>query len=95
MRLRAGFDDRIFLHFEILDYQIGAPNYLRQYFRDVGSLPGAGLVKDDVSIAAFNVERGYNYLNGAGYVSADITRHVGVRLGYGQHFIATASAVYS
>ena len=87
VRLRAGFDDRIFLHFEILDTQSGAPNYLRQYFRKVGSLPGAGLVKDDVNVAAFDIENGYNYLNGAGYVSADITRHVGVRLGYGQHFI--------
>lgn len=87
LRLRAGFDDRIFVHFEILDYQFGAPNYLRDYFRRVGSLPGAGLVKDELDIAAFNIENGYNYLNGAGYLSADITRHVGVRLGYGQHFI--------
>jgi len=87
IRLRAGFDDRIFLHFEILDYQLGAPDYVRDYFRRVGSLPGAGLVKDDVEIAALNLDKGYNYLNGSGYLSADITRHVGIRLGYGQHFI--------
>ena len=87
VRLRAGFDDRIFLHFEILDHQFGAPNYLRNYFRSVRSLPGAGLVKDELALAAFDIRKGYNYLNGAGYVSVDITRHVGVRLGYGQHFI--------
>lgn len=87
VRLRAGFDDRIFLHFEILDHQFGAPNYVRRYFQQVGSLPGAGLVKDDVTIDALNLRKGYNYLNGAGYVSVDITRHVGARLGYGQHFI--------
>ena len=87
VRLRAAFDDRIFLHFEILDTQFGAPNYIRNYFRRVGSLPGAGLVKDELTIAAFNIERQYDFLNGAGYLSADITRHVGVRLGYGQHFI--------
>ena len=87
VRLRAGFDDRIFLHFEILDHQFGAPNYLRNYFRTVGSLPGAGLVKDEIDIDRFNLVNGYDFLNGAGYLSADITRHVGVRLGYGQHFI--------
>ena len=87
VRLRAGFDDRIFLHFEILDQQYGAPNYVRNYFRSTGSLPGAGLVKDELDLAAFNLENGYNFLNGSGYLSADITRHVGVRLGYGQHFI--------
>ena len=89
VRLRAAFDDRIFLHFEILDTQFGAPNYIRNYFRSVGSLPGAGLVKDELTIPGFNIERQYDFLNGAGYLSADITRHVGVRLGYGQHFIGS------
>ncbi|MCP9236230.1 hypothetical protein [Lewinella sp. JB7] len=87
LRLRAGIDDRIFLHFEILETQFGAPNYIRDYFNRVVSLPGAGLTKDDLTIGFADIERGYDFLNGAGYLSADVTRHVGVRLGYGQHFI--------
>ncbi len=87
LRLRAGFDDRIFLHFEILANQFGGPNYVRDYFRRVGSLPAAGLVKDDLTFDFAGIERGLDFLNGAGYISADITRHVGARLGYGQHFI--------
>ncbi|CAH1001695.1 hypothetical protein LEM8419_02601 [Neolewinella maritima] len=89
VRLRAGIDDRFFLHFEILDTQFGAPDYLRNYFRRVGSLPGAGLVKDELTIESFNIVRGYDFLNGAGYLSADLTQHVGIRLGYGQHFIGS------
>ncbi|MBB4080040.1 hypothetical protein GGR28_002667 [Lewinella aquimaris] len=87
LRLRAGFDDRLFLHFEILETQFGAPNYIRNFYRRIGSLPNAGLVKDNLKIDFAKIKRGYDYLNGAGYLSADVTRHVGVRLGYGQHFI--------
>ncbi len=89
LRLRAGLDDRLFLHFEMMLSQFGPPNYVRNYFREVGSLPGAGLVKDDLTFDFAGIERGLDYLNGAGYLSVDITRHVGARLGYGQHFIGS------
>ena len=86
VRLRAGIDDRFFLHFEILETQVGAPNYVVQYFRDREALPGAGFVKDNFTLGFASINRGYDYLNGAGYLSVDISRHVGIRLGYGQHF---------
>jgi hypothetical protein len=84
--LRAGIDDRIFFHFDILETQVGLPNYLRQYRNRFSALPGAGFLKNYV-FEAFNVRNGVDYLNGSGYVSADITKHVGARLGYGRHFI--------
>ncbi|WP_157976115.1 hypothetical protein [Lewinella sp. IMCC34191] len=87
LRLRAGIDDRFFLHFEILETQAGLPNYLVNYFRERRALPGAGFVKTEFSSNLVNVARGYDYLNGAGYLSVDISRHVGARIGYGQHFI--------
>lgn len=87
VRLRAGVDDRFFLHLEILETQLGAPNYLRNFYRQREALPGAGLIKDKFSLDFAGIRRGYDFLNGAGYLSADITRHVGLRLGYGQHFI--------
>ncbi len=87
VKLRAGIDDRFFLFLEIMDTQLGAPNYLRQYAQRVRSLPGAGLIKDEFSFSALGIDRGYDFLNGAGYLSADLTPHVGLRLGYGQHFL--------
>ena len=87
LRLRAGIDDRFFLLFEIVETQVGLPNYLLNYYRDVRSLPGAGLVKDGFTLDFAQITRGYDYLNGTGVLSIDITKHVGARLGYGQHFI--------
>ncbi|MBC6996788.1 hypothetical protein QWY85_20265 [Neolewinella lacunae] len=86
LRLRAGVDDRIFLHFEILETQRGLPDYVRQYRNRFGALPGAGFLKT-YQLDVANVQNGADYLNGQGYVSADLTRHVGARLGYGNHFI--------
>ena len=87
LRLRAGIDDRFFLHFEILETQVGLPNYLDRYYRQRRAIPGAGFVKNDFTLELANITRGYDYLNGAGFLSIDISRHVGARIGYGQHFI--------
>ncbi|OAV42626.1 hypothetical protein [Lewinella sp. 4G2] len=86
LSLRAGVDDRIFLHFDILETQIGLPNYVRQFRDQFEALPGAGFLKG-YSLDVANINDGNDYLNGQGFVSADITKHVGARLGYGTHFI--------
>ena len=86
LALRAGIDDRIFFHFDILETQTGLPNYVRRYRDRFRALPGAGFLKD-YELDLVNVANGVDYLNGSGYVSADLTRHVGARLGYGRHFI--------
>ena len=87
LRLRAGIDDRIFMHFEIHETQAGLPDYVRQLRAgNGGGLPGAGFVKN-YTLDVANVANGADFLNGQGYVSADLTRHVGARLGYGNHFV--------
>ena len=86
LKLRAGVDDRIFLNFEILETQAGLPNFVRQYRDRFLALPGAGFIKS-YSLDLANITQGADYLNGQGYLSADITKHVGARLGYGRHFI--------
>lgn len=84
--IRAGIDDRIFFHFDILETQAGLPDYVRQFRNRFSALPGAGFLKG-YSLEVANVARGVDYLNGSGFVSVDITKHVGARLGYGRHFI--------
>jgi hypothetical protein len=86
LKLRAGIDDRIFLHFEILETQAGLPNFVRQFRSRFDAVPGAGFIKG-YALGVANVARGTDYLNGQGYLSADITKHVGARMGYGRHFI--------
>ncbi|SEQ38670.1 capsule assembly Wzi family protein [Neolewinella agarilytica] len=86
LRMRAGIDDRIFLNFEILETQIGLPDFVRQFRDRFRALPGAGFLKE-YELDAFNISNGNDFLNGQGYVSADISKHVGARLGYGTHFL--------
>jgi hypothetical protein len=86
VKLRAGIDDRIFFNFDILETQTGLPDYVRQFRSRFGGIPGAGFLKT-YSLDLVNVSRGGDFLNGQGYVSADLTKHVGARLGYGRHFI--------
>lgn len=86
LTLRAGIDDRVFIHFDILETQVGLPNYVRQFRDRFDALPGAGFIKN-YTLDLANVNNGNDYLNGQGFVSADITRHIGARLGYGTHFI--------
>ncbi len=86
LRLRAGIDDRLFLHFELLETQVGLPNYVRRFRDRFRAVPGAGFIKA-YELGLANVADGSDYLNGSGYLSADLTKHVGFRLGYGQHFI--------
>lgn len=86
VRLRAGIDDRLFLHFELLETQRGLPNFVRQFRDRFGALPGAGFLKP-YELGLANVTEGADFLNGQGYLSVDISKHVGARLGYGSHFI--------
>jgi len=86
LKLRAGIDDRIFLNFEILETQVGLPNFVRQFRSRFNGIPGAGFLKR-YTLDLANVAEGGDFLNGQGYFSADITRHVGARMGYGRHFL--------
>ncbi|NJO86645.1 MAG: hypothetical protein HC821_00745 [Lewinella sp.] len=86
VEMRGGVDERIFFYFQILETQNSLPNYLADFRRRFEALPGAGFVKN------FNgqgITNGVDFLNSQGYVSFDATPHVGLTLGYGNHFIGS------
>ena len=84
---RGGIDDRIYFQMNILETQSRFPEYVNQWIKDYNNtLPGAGLFKSYQS-DIFNINRGYDYLNGQGYLAFNITRHVGMQFGYGRQFI--------
>ncbi len=84
VELRAGVDERLFVYFQLLETQNSLPNYLRDYRSLYRAVPGAGFVK---SYSGLGIDRGIDFLNSQGYVSFDLTPHVGVRTGYGQQRI--------
>lgn len=84
--LRGGIDDRIYFYTNILESQARFPNYVNQFIDQYQAIPGAGLIKDFQS-SIFDIKRGYDYLNGQGYLGFNISRHVGMQFGYGRNFI--------
>lgn len=86
LELRGGIDDRVYFYTNILESQSKFPTYVQQEIQNVLSVPGAGLYKSYNS-DVFNVDRGYDYLNGQGYVGFNVTRHIGLQMGHGKHFI--------
>ncbi|MCB0569782.1 MAG: hypothetical protein KDC66_08475 [Phaeodactylibacter sp.] len=86
IELRAGIDDRIFVHFNILETQSRFPDYVNERIHQDGAIPGAGYYKSYKS-EIFDITDGYDYLNGQGYLAFNLSRHVGLQFGYGRNFI--------
>lgn len=84
--VRGGVDDRIYFSFDILETQARFPNYVNYYFDKFKALPGQGFVKSYKSVL-FDINQGFDYLNGQGYVGFNFTPHVGLQFGYGRNFI--------
>ncbi len=84
--VRGGIDDRIYFQMNILETQSSFPEYVNDWIGLYAAVPGAGLFKSYQS-DVFKVDRGYDYLNGQGYLAFNITRHLGLQFGYGRHFI--------
>lgn len=86
LELRAGVDDRIYFYANIVESQAALPQYVTQRVNRDIALPGAALYKPYNS-NVFNIQNGYDFLNGQGVLGFNISRHVGAQLGYGRHFI--------
>lgn len=84
VELRGGVDERLFVYFQLVETQRSLPGYLRDFRNRFDAIPGAGFVKN---YSGLGIDRGIDFLNSQGYLSFDITPHVGARLGYGQQFI--------
>jgi len=86
LELRGGIDDRIYFYTQVLESQARFPNYVNQFIRKFKAVPGAGLYKGFES-SVFDIDQGYDYLNGQAYLGFSISRHVGMQFGYGRNFI--------
>lgn len=84
--LRAGIDDRIYLYFSILETQASFQDYVNQRIERDRAIPGNGFFKD-YEDSFFNINQGYDFLNGQGYLAFNISPHVGLQFGYGRNFI--------
>ncbi len=84
--IRGAIDDRVYFYTNILETQARYPNYVNQLINQRQSIPGAGFYKKYKS-SLLDITKGFDYLNAQGYIGFNVTRHIGVQMGHGQHFI--------
>jgi hypothetical protein len=86
LELRGSIDDRIFFRTNVIENQARYPDYVTDRIEKDLAVPGAGFYKDYRS-RIFDFDDGVDYLLSQGAVNFNVTRHVGVELGHGRHFI--------
>ena len=86
LELRGGLDERIYFYTNIIESQSKFPNYVRNFINQNKAIPGAGFYKDHTS-KIFNETGAHDYLLSEGYIGIQATKHFGLELGHGTHFI--------
>ena len=84
--VRGGVDDRVYFTFTIHETQARFLGYVEERIARDGVIPGAGFKKIYRS-NLFNIENGFDYLNGDGSIGFNFTRHIGLQFGYGRQFL--------
>lgn len=85
--LRGSIDNRVYFQTNIVETQARFPNYVNNRIRQDTAIPGTSLLLKAYNSILFKVDNGYDYLNAQGLVGFNITPHIGLQLGNGQHFI--------
>jgi hypothetical protein len=86
IELRGIIDDKIYFSTRIVEAQSRFANYSRSYISEFSAIPGAGFYKTHNS-KIFGVDGGHDYLTSKAHVGLNVSKHVGIELGHGSHFI--------
>ena len=88
LEIRGGLDEKIYFYTNITESQSKFPNYVREYINENRAVPGSGFFKNHTS-RIFNEADGQDYLLSQGYIGYQATKHFGIELGHGRHFIGS------
>ena len=86
IEVRGGIDDRIFFYSNIVESQARFPSYVNRRVQQDKAIPSQGFYKTYKS-TIFDISNGYDYLNSESYIGFNVTKHVGIQLGYGKNKI--------
>lgn len=84
--IRIGIDNKLYLYTRILETQSAFSSFHDRYVRKNRAIPGNGFYKLYEG-GVFGVIDGFDFLNGDGGVSFNLTKHVDISLGHGRNFI--------
>lgn len=86
LELRGAVDQKLFFYTNLIETQAGYPEYVHQYINANKAVPGAGFFKSYESKVSSQV-KGYDFNVANAYLGFQATRHFGIQLGHGKHFI--------
>lgn len=84
--VRGTVDKKVFFYTNLIESQTRFPQYVQQRVDAYSAVPGAGLFKP-YRPRVLDLANAYDYYVGQAYIGLNVSKHVGVQLGHGQHFL--------
>ena len=84
--IRGNIDNRIYFQSNIVETQARFPDYVTARIERDSAIQGAALYKVYQSLV-FPLNNSYDYVNAQGLIGFNITPHIGLQFGNGQHFV--------
>ncbi|MDQ3073191.1 MAG: hypothetical protein M3Q97_08030, partial [Bacteroidota bacterium] len=82
LELRGDIDNKIGFYSYITENQFGVPEYITNYADSLSGFPGEGYIK-----VYKNTPGSYDYFNARAYITASISKHIGIQFGHDRNFI--------
>ena len=86
IRVQGLIDNKIYFYTELLENQTRFLSHIEEYIDQNRAIPGQAFFKNYQS-RVWNGLSGRDYLNTQAYITLPISRHIGLSLGHGRHFI--------
>ncbi len=86
LELRGEVDHKLFFYTNLVESQARFPHYVTQRVDSFLAVPGAGFYKNYKS-DYFDIKDGYDFNVANAYLGFQASKHFGIQLGHGKHFI--------
>lgn len=86
LEVRGTVDQKAFFYTNLVETQARFADYVTDRIQEKQAIPGAGFYQDYTS-SPFNITNGYDFNVATAYIGFQLSKHVGMRFGHGQHFI--------
>jgi hypothetical protein len=90
VEVRGNIDNKIWFYTNLIEQQVRFPEYTRDRIEKYKAIPGASLYKVFNS-TIFNSTNVDDYNVAQAYIGFNATKHIGIQLGHGNHFIGNGS----
>ena len=86
LEVRGAVDEKVFFYTNLVETQARYADYVNDWESEFRALPGAGVYKTYTPRFA-QLSRAYDFQVANAHIGLNVTRHVGLELGHGRHFI--------